>query len=256
MTIVEDVYECQLGYNVRTVTETTIEHVEQTVDVQLAYFVGWGGVTATQLNSYLSLTDWVSQHFTITPPQGAASLAVTQAQLMLHKDLSGIPADAIVGIHVAKSDGSYEPEPIPIGPTTTIPGSGLLSGYMWADADFSGVIITDLSQTGYCLVLKGTSVVPVWLQHLYAKTAPANGTIQRWTTDSGASWDPRTNQLNQQDIMFRLDGTYTLQAQEQETTIDRDYLTSIDLTLRVGTDSAAQVRTSSQIMNAPEVTGL
>ena len=255
VTVAEDVHEYQLDYVIRTVSETIVELVEQTSDAELAYFEGWDGVLGEPKDRRLLASEWVSQYFTITVPQGATELTITRATLVLHKDLSGTPPDVTVGIHPVKGDGSYEPEATPVGPTATIPAFALQVDYTWTNAMFSGLTITDLGQTEYCLVVKGTTTVPVWLQYKYAKSAPANGIVQRWTTDSGASWDPRTNELNQQDILFRLYGTYTFEPQEQETTIDRDFLTSIDVTLRVGSDASAQIRTSSQIVNAPEVSG-
>ncbi len=255
MTMVEDVYEYQVDYMIRTLSDTTIQEVVQTSNEELAYFLVWDGVAGNPTESAVTATDWVSQYFTITVPEGATELTITKAQFLLHKDFGGTPADVIVSVHAAMGDGSYTPQATPIGPTATINGADVPATSDWTDADFSGLTITDLGQTEYCLVLKSVSTVMVWYAQLYAKSGPANGTVERWTDDSGASWDPRNNQLNQQDLRFHLYGTYTLGAQEEETTINRDYLTSIGVTVRVGPEPSAQVRTSSQILSAPEVTG-
>jgi len=254
-TYLENVHEFQVDYVIRDVLDTTTTVVTPTVGVELAYFEDWGGFAGAASELALNATNWVSQYITISIPAGATKLTFTQAKLMLRNDLLGI-ADVLVGIYPARTDGSYLPEAAPVGPDATIYGTDMSLITTWVDAYFSGVTTNDLSRTKYCIVVKGSDafIFPSVLQYQYWKSAPDNGIVQKWTSNSGATWDPTASSHNKQDIRFHLYGTFDLAPVEQETVTARHYLTSADVTVRIGSDPSLQVRTSARILNAPEIT--
>jgi prepilin-type N-terminal cleavage/methylation domain-containing protein len=253
-TVADDVQEFDLAYNTKTQTETTIQQgTTWTVEVLLASAITWDGTTPEYKMHPIDGTSWESEYLEIIPPEGATQLKITLAKVML-QHVGTVPEDLTAGIHRSRNDGTYIPDAVPIGTPTTIPGSDLTTMLLWHDIMFSDVIINDPARTDYCLVLKGTGVIPAYVRQMFSKTAPNDGMYERWTTDGWASWDPRDNQINQNDLVFNVYGSFAMTGEEEITT-DRYFLTSIGMTLRVGSDPSAQVRTSSQIMNAPEVGG-
>ena len=114
------------------------------------------------------------------------------------------------------------------------------------------VTITDPERTDYCLVIKGTGATPVYLRYMYSSSAPADGMFLRWTADSGASWDPGDKDIDEQDLVFNVYGSFGTTG-EQEITVDRYFLTSTRLALRIGSESSSRVETGAEILNAVEV---
>jgi hypothetical protein len=250
--VLTDVHELNLTYGIRTKSETTIQDgTAWTADDELASFDGWAGVTATLSSHVLGPGYMDSESFVVTPPEGATELKFTSASVMLSH--SGAPPPAVeVAIHRVKDDGSFAPEPSPIGTPASIPGTELTNSPLWVDATFSDVGVTDLTGTGFCLVVTVPVTPPANVYFYYAKSAPANGMVHRWTEDGGASWDPRASQINQYDMRFQVYGSFATGGQ-QEITVDRYFVTSAGITLQAGSDSSARVDTAVQVLNAPEV---
>lgn len=250
--IVEDVHEFTLTYDITTQTETTIEEGTTWSDeIELAYFDGWPGITPTPEPRGVNSAYWLSQYFQIPPQEGAEELDITLAEVRMRRG-STPPISVIIGIHRSKGDGSFEPDPTPIGTPFTIPGTDLETSFLQIPATFSNVRISDISRTDYCLVIQGSDGVATWADVYYAKSAPDNGTVLRWTEDGGASWDPRSNEINQRDLRFSVWGRYATTGQ-QEITVDRYFVTSTRIALRIGPNPSTRVETSVQVLNTPEV---
>lgn len=246
------VHEFNMGYGVETLTETTTQEITAWSEpAVLASFSGWGGVSAEPRDHAVNVSYWESQHLVIVPPEGVTQLKITHADVMVWRGAS-VPQGLTLGIHRPLGDGSYEPDPMPIGTPATIPGTDIEMVMLWKQAAFSDVLITDPTKTDYCLVVKGIGTTPASIHYLYSKNAPDNGIYQRWTSDGGGSWDPRANQLNQQDIYFNVYGSFFTTGQ-QEITTQRYFLRSARIALRVGPDPSARVETAVQVLNAPEV---
>ena len=250
--ITADVHEFDLTYGVKAESETTIEEGTTWSDeIELAYFDGWPGITPTPEPRGINSAYWVSQYFQIPPQEGATELDITLAKVWLRRGGTP-PASIIVGVHRSKGDGSFEPDSTPIGTPATIPGTDLEASFLQIPATFSNVRISDMSRTDYCLVIRGSDAVAAWADVYYAKSAPDNGTVLRWTEDAGASWDPRSNEINQRDLRFSVRGRWAATG-EQEITVDRYFLTSTRIALRAGPNPSTRVETSVQILNTPEV---
>jgi len=251
---VSDVYEFDLTYGVQTLSKRTTEVTTTwTEDAPIASFNGWSGVTGTNLDHLVNAVGWDSEYFEITPPAGATELKITRAQVMLKRSAT-IPGALFVGIHRSLADGSYEPAVNPIGTLATIAGTNLTTMTLWTSVTFGDVTITDPARTDYCLVIKGTGATPAYLRYMYNKSAPADATFLLWTIDSGASWEPADRDLNKQDLVFNVYGSFGTTG-EQETTVDRYFLTSTRLALRIGSESSSRVETGAEILNAIEVGG-
>jgi len=250
--VVEDVHEFDLTYGIKTKSDTTIEEGTTWSDeIELAYFDGWPSFTPTSEPRGVNSAYWLSQYFEIAPQEGAEELDITLAKVRMRRG-STPPASVIVGIHRSKGDGSFEPGPTPIGTPFTIPGTDLETSFKQIPATFSNVRISDISRTDYCLVIQGGDSVATWADVYYAKSAPDNGTVLRWTEDGGASWDPRSNEFNKRDLRFSVWGRYAATGQ-QEITVDRYFVTSTKIALRVGLNPSTRVETSVQVLNTPEV---
>ncbi len=250
--VVKDVHEFDLTYGIKTKSETSIEEDTTWSDeIELAYFDGWPGVTPTPEPRGVNSAYWLSQYFEIAPQEGAEELDITLAEVRVRRG-STPPASVIVGIHRSKGDGSFEPDATPIGTPFTIPGTDLETSFKQIPATFSNVRISDISRTDYCLMIQGGDSVATWADVYYAKSAPDNGTVLRWTEDGGASWDPRSNEFNKRDLRFSVWGRYATTGQ-LEITVDRYFVTSTRIALRVGPNPSTRVETSVQVLNTPEV---
>jgi hypothetical protein len=168
---------------------------------------------------------------------------------------SPAPQGISVAIHRSKADGTYTPATASIGVPTVVPGTGLTTSYQQIPVYLSGVAVNDPSRQDYCLVIKGTNANVGWVEGLNHSSAPANGTYQLWTTDSGSSWSPMAKDRQKYDTKFNVWG-YFSSTSEQTVTVDKYFLSSVRLVLRVGADAATRMETSVQVLNEPEVTGL
>lgn len=250
--VVPEVYDFDLTYGLTTKSETTIEEgTVWTEAAPMAYFDGWTGITKDPKAHTLGPAFWVSQYFEVIVPDGTTELKFVRATIMANYVVS--PPQAVqVAIHRSKGDGTYEPQSTPIGTPASIPGTTLSTTPFWKEAVFSDVVVKDVGRMDYCLVVTLLGTMPAQVQYLYGKSAPDDRIYLRWTDDGGASWEPRANQLNEQDLCFFVYGSYATTGEEEITT-ERYFLTSARLTLRVGDDAATRVETSIRILNAPEV---
>jgi prepilin-type N-terminal cleavage/methylation domain-containing protein len=250
--VASDVRDFTVAYHVSTQTETkTDDTTTWTSEEVLAYFDGWTSIIPTLTERAVNSVYWSCECFEVVPPADATELRFTQAAVFVRRGGTD-PEHVEVGIYRSKGDGSYEPDPTAIGTPATILGSALLTTTKMLSAPFSDVVVQDLGRTDYCLVLKAPTTAPAYAEYLYAKSAPDDGMAYRWTTDGGTSWDPRANQLNQQDLRFYVYGSFGTTG-TQEVTVDRYFVTNATVALQISTDASTRVETSVQVLNAPEV---
>ncbi len=254
--VTADVREFELRYGVRAVIENIIQTVPtQTPESVLASFSGWTGYSATALSKAASLSAWVSEYFTITPPSGATSLTFTKAEVRL-KGSTLLPSPgATVAMHRSKNSGTNVPDTPSIGLPVTVLPTSLTTAFQPIIVNFAGVVVPDPGRTDYCLVVKGTATTSAWVDCYYNSSAPDNGMVEMFTSNSGANWNPPPSDINKQDIRFTVWGYFTT-GSSGTVEITQQLLTSSRITLRVGPLSSTRVETSVQILNQPEVTGL
>ncbi len=246
------VYEFDLTYTSRSTTETTTQTVSsEGVEALLATFDGWSGVTGTPKSHLLGPGYIESEYFEITPEAGANELKITGAEVVAA--LMSTPPDAVqVEIRRSTQDGSYEPAATPIGTPATIPGSALGMAALWHRADFSDVIVSDPDRTDYCLVVTLVGSTPCFTNYYYSKSAPDDGMYYLWSDDGGASWDPRANARNQQDLRFKVYGSFATTSTE-EVVVTRNFVSGVRIKLRTQSAESTRVETSVQVLNSPEV---
>ena len=251
--LIPDVYEFDLSYGIETVSETTTQQgTVWTEEDTLASFTSWGGVSPEPREHFLNASYWDSEFFEIAPREGADSLKITGAEVMLRRGTT-VPDGVTMAIHRSLKDGTYIPEATPIGTPATIHGSELTLSALWTEVTFADVTIADPARTDYCLVLKGLSTTPSHITHYYNKSAPDDAMYERWTEDGGGSWEPRSNEINQQDLLFYVYGAFSTTGEEEITT-ERYFLKSVRIVLRAGQEPRTRVETSATILNTLEVT--
>ena len=151
-----------------------------------------------------------------------------------------------------QGDDGFEPGSTLIGTPGATPGTDLETSFLQIPATFSNVRISDISRTNYCLVIRGGDAVASWADVYYAKNASDSGTALHCTEDSGASWDPRSNDFNKRDLRFSVWGRWAATG-EQEIAIDRYFVNSTRIALRAGPNPSTGVETSVPVLNTPEV---
>jgi len=221
-------------------------------EVMLASFDGWSGVTTTTTLMPINNTERLSEYFTVTAPPGATQLTFTRAVVMMSRN-SVAPINFTVGIHRPITVGQTEPSPTSIGPSATVSGSALPTLSLWTEIPFSRVDITNLTRNDYCLVLGGNEATSVFAKSLTSTTAPADGTVQRWSTDAGATWIPATAMQDANDLQFKVYGYFKTSTATQVPGI-RSFLHTVRIGLQIGIDPSGRTERDAAIVNEPEVT--
>jgi prepilin-type N-terminal cleavage/methylation domain-containing protein len=246
--VLADVREFELLYDVRTETETSTETVQATSqEAVLAYFDGWAGVTPAD-GPYSVMT---SEYFVANFPDGVDQLRFTRAYLKMGQGPAA-SQNRSVAIHHVATPGSPEPGTNPIGTPISYLNEWLPVSPAWTEITFSDAVIDAPTSKEYCLVstpaVTGAGVVVV----SNSRNAPADVTVGLWSSDGGASWDPKERNRDENDIPFYVYGTYSTTSEEQVQT-HRYFITGVTIKVRAGPDPAATVETGVQCLNAPEV---
>jgi len=233
-----------------TTTESTVDDPEQVV----AYFDGWTGLVALNVDQVLNNSNFLSQYFTVTPPADATQLRITRVRALFKRGLSA-PGNFTMGIRRSLGDGSFKPAATNIGTPANILGSSLFASYLWTNVNFSNVVVTDFARTDFCLVVTGSSATSFYAQVYLNILAPADQSVLRWSNDIGVSWSPVTSLLAQQDLRYYVYGVYT---RASTTTVNntQDALAGVSITLRTNDEAGSRLDTFIQCVNAPDVTGL
>ncbi|MGD2108927.1 MAG: hypothetical protein PVI86_06000 [Phycisphaerae bacterium] len=251
--LVEDVQEFTLTYDVDTVTETTIAEVTTLSDeIVLAHFDGWTGLTPTAKQLTVNDTNWASQYFEYIAPAGASALIFTRAVVMM-SSLDPPPSTFNVAIHRSLKSGQYLPDAEPIGTPATVLGADVPKTTQWTSITFADVTVSDPAREDYCLVFQGKELTPVYLHHYWNRNALSNKAVLRWTANGGGSWSPTVMDYHKNDLRFYVYGQIETK-EDGEVSVDKYYLRSVRIALRLGSHADARVETAIPVLNAPEVT--
>lgn len=217
----------------------------------LASFESWPAMAADVFEQVIKSTSWISQYFEIVAPPEATTLVITSAKIKILSYI--LPSSAItLGIHRSTLDGTYVPEINSIGSEAVIPQNVLDANPLWMTATFSDVIILDPQRTDYSLVMKGFTPDSVYAVYLFQRKAPPNGTIMKWTNDSGGIWSPTNKDINKQDLLFYVYGAFGTTSTVTDP-VNRYFLKSVEWSLQLTEDPVTSVMTRVQILNTPEV---
>lgn len=265
--VAENVQEFALTYTTRSESETTqVVSLSPGSETLLATFDNWlGGILSSLTNNPVSLADFQAEAFTLSPPGGAVRVTFTRASLQLSREGAAATSDQYsVAIHASAGDGllANQPASTPLGTPTLLTSATIPGTYMANAVTFNtDMLATDLSRTRFWLVLRGTGSNRVYAQGRYSLLAPLDSTLQRWSTDSGASWQPAVDLLNTQDLRFSVYGYYSTETVTEEVS-SRQYMSGVGITLRLGpafpetADQEIKSRrwtTTVQTVNAPQV---
>lgn len=251
-TVAADVREFSLQYATRVETTTETQTVTgQSAEFSLASFIGWDGIAYS--NMLLGPGQWMAEYFEFVFPEGVTTLNITRAMVTVSSSTSDTSAYVTAAIHPAVA-GNVEPESAPIGTPATIMASTLTSTPVQRWFLFSDVTITAPGAAGYSLVVKGNVLGAGSGQYQYWKTAPADVPQMVYTSDGGASWDPRASARDDYDMPFYIYATYPTDT-TQDVVTNQYFLQTVTITLLAGTDNGTPIRTAVSVMNEPEVPG-
>lgn len=249
VTLLENVHLLTLAFQVRNVTSTQTETVDLFfAESMFSNFEGWSGISPTYKTFSVGPTSWCSEFFNAASlPNDAKNITITRCQLMLRQGAGG---NVTVGIHRGKGGGNPEPSNNPVGTAVTIPVATLPATYQWIQVSFSDVTLANLNKE-YCIVVKGDTSNAADVQYLYSTQAPKDDPVMLWNT-GGNKWDPKKNSQADNDMWFRVWGTYEVTTTQTVNTT-RYFVESTSANLQVGADSRANLTARINHLNMPEV---
>jgi type II secretory pathway pseudopilin PulG len=251
--VATNVHDFTLAYDVRTASTTTTQAVTTTSpEVELASFIDWGGIAP--MSMLPSPTNWMAEYFTITPPNGVATMNISRIQIMARGNIADPNATMTIGVYKPATAGSPVPQSTPIGTPASTLTSSLGAAFSWADFSFSDVVIST-SELEYVLVVSASGLGTALAQYYYWRSAPANPSMFNHTNDGGASWVLRAGVYDQYDMPFRVWGTFETTT-TQDVTTSTYFLRSVGIALQVGEQARARVDTAAAVLNEPEVSGI
>lgn len=255
--VAENVFEFELTYTTMSESEsTTVISKEPGNEILLGTFDSWSSILQSLTDNAVSSTSWQAEAFSVSPPADAIELTFTRCQLMLGRQGAAATATTYsVGIHPPAGKGSNQdfPATSPLGTPSGFMASSVASTYQWKPISFNAdMTASDLSTKRYWLVLKGSGANAIYAQGRESLLAPLDEVLQRWTTNSGSTWQPSLDLLNTRDLRFSVWGYYTREsASEQTTVVER--LSAVTIRLRLGKEALGRAVTTVQVLNRPEV---
>ena len=252
VTLVADVNEFALSYATRKTSATITQTVTaQSPEEELAFFDSWSGETPLQ---FLPSPDrWMAEYLVISPPAGVTTMNITRVQLIVNESTVDPLATLSVGIYKPAVPGEPVPQSTPIGTPAVVLTSSLPASPELVDFLFSDVVI-NTSETEYVIVVKASTLGTAKVRYYNWRSAPSDTHIFLWTTDGGASWDPRKSAYDQNDMTFHIFGAYE-STTSQEITTNKYFLQSVDIALGLGASASSKVESGTRVLNAPEVSG-
>lgn len=234
--VLADVYEFDLAYELRTVTEEYAGPGIESAEILLASYVDF-------YFSYSYVIDaqhWIGQYFRPSLPADATSWRVTRVQF--RGRIEGLAnANTLVQLRPADTDRKPTDQVLE---EVIVPESMLGDFATWQDVEFHNV--PGLAPgAGLCLVLKyggGSGTCSAAIS--YEASA---GSARLTTGDAGANW----NYDSDKSMYYCAYGTYTTPGPPQTAT--RQYVTGVGIVLRAGKDPALRVVTRAQTLNTPEL---
>lgn len=246
--VVEDVQQFDLSYVVQTTTETVTEEAgADSGETLLASFEGWAGIYADEAWKLTTC----SEYLVVNIPNDATQLTISRVELQTKQVIGGW-GDKGVSIHYPASSGGPEPElSSRIGTEAMKSNAELPIGGDWTEFAFSDVVI-DNPTNEYCIVVCNTFVLAGSTLFYSDGDAPSDTPVGLWSIDGGTMWDPSGSERDDNDMPFRIYGSYTTggaEAVEQT----RYFITRVNSKLRVGSASETRIDGGVRILNAPEV---
>ena len=236
VTVVQDVHEFQLTYDLKTVSE---EYPGPFVESAEVYLSGYDPVPA---DKEFSVDDkhWIGQYCKPTLPPEAITWAAKRI-LFTAMGRGGITGTTKVQLRLA--DGNALP-------TDTVLQERVMNEwelssvvYTWREFSFDGA--SGLSPgDGLCLVLE-------WIQDahsasiLYDDEVPATAMVT--TDNAGDTWRNEAAKA----IVYHAYGTYTTAGAPQ--TVSRQYVTNVRIAMQVGGEAVSRIDTAARMLNTPEV---
>jgi len=237
LTVVEDVREFALTYDLTVVTEEFPPVENESAETLLV-----SHDTSVALTD-LSLTDknWIGQYFFPPLPADAIAWNVTRVKFMARIEgaAKGITAVQLRLPTAGNLPGSTVLEEV------LMYESALDPSYLWEEFSFASA--SGLSPTqGLCLVL-AMNKKDTHLADVQYDSGAGSGLLL--TTNGGGSW---TN-YGSMSMLYYVYGTVTTTSLPDPVT--RQWVRSVGITLRVGPAPSTRVETAVQVLNMPEVTG-
>lgn len=241
VTVVADVNEFTLVYNVAAVQQTTPSASNESAETLL---VGYTSTTG--------LADWaiadkqfIGQYFKPTLPADATSWKVTRVRLVarIHGANKGISR-----VQLQTANASNQPSGTTLEEKDLLE-SELSDAYLWKELSFKNVSGVTPG-AGLCLIVTWiTDAHACDIQYQNAGAALANSNLIT-TTNAGSPWTSSPGQS----MLFDVYGTIT--APTPPVVTQQYYLTGIRIKLRAGNNADARTETFVQVLNEPEVNGL
>jgi prepilin-type N-terminal cleavage/methylation domain-containing protein len=236
-TVLDDVRELALAYDIKTVTETPSATRTESGEVLLSART----TPADPKDFAVKEKEWVGQYFKPTLPGDAVSWRVTR--VLVKSRIHGA-AKGIAGVQLRLPDGSTKPS------TTVLEQCAmyeyrLTDGYLWQEFDFSNAAGLSPSR-GLCLTvicfLKDADICDIQYDNAAADGGmrKANSGEGSWSTEPGKS------------LLYAVYGTVTTGTTPDPVT--RKWLRGVRLRLRAGPDPSTAVETGTAVYNVPEVT--
>jgi prepilin-type N-terminal cleavage/methylation domain-containing protein len=238
---------------------TTTQTVNTTVDSGEVLFTsaaGWSGLTPTQSNSTLNMSNWAGSYFKpdkVTIPGNVTSVSITRVRVLLKRTATPDGANITCGILTPASPGGPLPSLTQIGSSATIAVSTLGTNYStYNDFTFSDVTFAT-APTELDFLIKGTGSSCGSVQYYNNNSAPANNPVWFWTASSGGSWSPQSSKFSQNDGVFEVYGSYRYPGVATVST-DTYYLHTFTL-VADASGSASHAEVTARALNQPAVTG-
>jgi type II secretory pathway pseudopilin PulG len=233
-----DVQEFALTYDVTEVTEEL-----PPVEAEGAETLLISHDTSVSLTDW-GLTDkgWIGQYFFPPLPAEATAWKVTRVKFMarIHGGNKGITAVQLRLPTAGNLPGATILEEV------LMYESALDPSYLWEEFSFASV--SGLSPTqGLCLVL-ALNKKEAHLADVRYDDGAGSGLLT--TTDAGSNWNYNSGKA----MLYYVYGTVTTTSQPDP--LVRQWLRSVGIKLRVGSETSSRIESAVEILNEPEVTGL
>ncbi len=233
--IVDSVQEFELAYDLKTLTEEYPGPPVESAETLLSSYTA-----ANDLGGYsIDSTDWIGQYFEPSLDPNAVRWKVTR---VMFEARARNAADGQVLVQLRPAD----PDGLPTDTVLeqhTLYESDLTDSYLWQEFAFSNVSALS-PDDGLCLVLKFAAGSWPAASVRYDNVGVSG---EFYTYNAGADWGMTFND----ELRHYVYGTYFTPGPPQTAT--RQYVMSVRVTLRTGSDPASRVVTTAQTLNCPEL---
>jgi type II secretory pathway pseudopilin PulG len=200
----------QLSYDRRTLTtNTSTPGTWDSGEVLFSSFNGWSGLLPSTTAYNLSSASWCAEAFPIDKvsfPPDTSKVTITRVSVQARRPTSPAGQTYTVAIHRPTTSTGSLPNTTPLGTPATLNVATLsTSAYAWVDASFSDVTFTDIANTRFVIVVKGSSTSSATIRYLSLTLGLVDSNMFSTTTNSGGSW---SSGLDTRDMPFFVYGSY------------------------------------------------